>query len=257
MGSHCLSLGWQQLPQLPKVTPCLCFSLPPISQNSPETRNQVSQLLPGESDRPLPQAGTYSSVNGNIPREQPSPPPPLHALLAWIPSSRSLFSLSPVVLQGGAAGGGLGSVSVTPKGSQSSSSDRGAGTGILGGFFLRDPWEAGGRRCQENPTGALSLPSFGFWGPGEQEWGSGEWWDLWWDHLLSTPGRTCASQPQGGQEYPAPVGMEKQGKVRKMGKNWGKSDPEVMTFPTTLLLDQPLVASPRSRPHQPPSSLLG
>lgn len=94
--SRCPSLGWQQLPQLPEVTPCLCFSLPPLSQNAAETRNQIPQLLPGEGDRPLPQAGTYSSRNGNIPREQPSPlpppPSPLNALLAWIPSSLDSFS---------------------------------------------------------------------------------------------------------------------------------------------------------------------
>lgn len=95
--------------------PSLCFSLPLISQNAPETRNQIPQLLPGEGDRPLPQAGMYSSRNGNIPREQLSPPPPLHALLAWIPPSCSLFSLYLVVFQGGAAEGGLGSVSVAPK----------------------------------------------------------------------------------------------------------------------------------------------
>lgn len=107
-----------------------------------------------------------------------------------------------------------------------------SGTGILGGFFPRGTLGkegCGGRKHQENPTGALSLPSAGFWGPGEQEWGSG----VWWDRALSSPGRVCASQPQGRQEYPAPVRMEKQEKVRKIGRNWGKNYPEVVTCPWT------------------------
>lgn len=66
----------------------------------------------------------------------------------------------------------------------------------------------GGRRQQENPTGALSPPSLVFWGPGEQDWDSGQWWD----HPLSIPGRVYASQPHGRKEYPAPVGLEKRGK---------------------------------------------
>jgi len=53
----------------------MCFSLPTASQNAPETRDQIPQLLPGEGDRPLPQAGTYSYGMEVAPREQTSPPP--------------------------------------------------------------------------------------------------------------------------------------------------------------------------------------
>lgn len=73
----------------------------------------------------------------------------------------------------------------------------------------------GGRREQKNPTGALSSPSrfLGSWGAGLR--------------FRTVVGSEYprASQPQGRQEYPVgyvPVGMEKQEKEGKIGKNWGK-----------------------------------
>lgn len=70
----------QKLPQLPDPPVCV-FSLLTTSQNPPETRDKIPQLLPGEGDRPLPQAGMYSYGMEVPPREQASPPP-LRALLA-------------------------------------------------------------------------------------------------------------------------------------------------------------------------------
>lgn len=42
----------------------MCFSPPSVSQNAPEAGDQITQLLSGEGDRSLPQAGMYSSEVG-------------------------------------------------------------------------------------------------------------------------------------------------------------------------------------------------
>lgn len=83
----------QQLPLCSCLTGCLCSSLLTASQNASEARDQTPQLLPGEGDRPLPQAGTYSCKTGVAPWDQLSPPP-LHALLSCSLSSPSSCSLS-------------------------------------------------------------------------------------------------------------------------------------------------------------------
>lgn len=76
----------QQLPLCSCLTGCLCSSLLTASQNASEAGDQTPQLLPGEGDRSLPQAGMYGCETGVAPRGQVSPPP-LHALLSCSLSS--------------------------------------------------------------------------------------------------------------------------------------------------------------------------
>lgn len=112
-------------------------------------------------------------------------------------------------------------MSVTPKWVTKLLCDRGAGTGILGGLFPREPWEEG-FWWQEAPGKShwsFVHALFRFLGSrtGIQDSGG-----ICGRIIPSTPGRACASQPQGKQEYPAPVRMQKQEKEGEMGKNWGK-----------------------------------